>query len=86
VFFENPRKKGFNILYTINGETIIPNGDVPFLASGKTFGMGKDHPVAWCKEIGKGKTFYTSMGHDESVWKDGNFVQLIENALNWTMK
>ena len=85
VFFENPRKKGFNILYTINGETIIPNGDVPFLASGKTFGMGKDHPVVWCKEIGKGKTFYTSMGHDESVWKDGNFVQLIENAINWTL-
>ena len=48
--------------------------------------MGKDHPVAWCKQIGKGKTFYTSMGHDESVWKDGNFVQLIENAINWTLK
>lgn len=86
VFFENPRKKGFNILYTINGETIIPNGDVPFLASNKNFGMGKDHPVAWCKQIGKGKTFYTSMGHDESTWKDANFVKLIENAIKWTLK
>lgn len=85
VFFENPRKKDFNILYTINGESIIPNGDVPFLASNKNFGMGKDHPVAWNKKIGKGKTFYTSMGHDETVWKDQNFVKLIENAIKWTI-
>ncbi len=86
VFFENPRKKGFNILYTINGDSIIPNGNMSFLSSNKNFGMGKDHPVAWCKQIGKGKTFYTSMGHDESVWKDPNFVKLIENGINWTMK
>ncbi|MFN3847992.1 MAG: ThuA domain-containing protein [Spirosomataceae bacterium] len=86
VFFENPRKKGFNILYTINGETINPSGNIPLLASDKNFGMGKDHPVAWCKQIGKGKTFYTSMGHDESTWKDPNFVRLIENGIKWTMK
>jgi uncharacterized protein len=86
VFLENPRKKGFNILYTINGESIDPTANIPILASNKNFGMGKDHPVAWCKHIGKGKTFYTSMGHDETAWKDGNFVKLIENAINWTLK
>jgi len=26
------------------------------------------HPVAWCKEFGKGKVFYTSLGHREDVW------------------
>jgi uncharacterized protein len=40
--------------------------------------------VAWCKQIGKGKTFYTSMGHDETAWKDESFVKLIENAIKWT--
>jgi uncharacterized protein len=84
IFLENPRKKDFNILYTINGESINPNGNVPFLASGKTFGMGKDHPVAWCKQIGSGKTFYTSIGHDEMAWKDEHFVKLIENGIKWT--
>lgn len=81
VFFENPRKKGFNILYTINGESIDPTANIPLIASNKNFGMGKDHPVAWHKNIGKGKTFYTSMGHDETAWKDPNFVKLIENVL-----
>lgn len=86
VFFENPRKKGFNILYTINGETINPSGNMSFMVKDKNFGMGKDHPVAWSKQVGKGKTFYTSMGHDETAWKDQNFVKLIEYGIKWTQK
>lgn len=83
VFFENPRKKGFNILYTINGQTINPSGNILFVTS-KNFGMGKDHPVAWYKQTGKGKTFYTSIGHNETAWKNENFVKLLENAIKWT--
>src|ERR1035441_6194257 len=26
------------------------------------------YPVAWCKEYGKGRVFYTSLGHREDVW------------------
>lgn len=85
VFFENPRKKGFNIVYTINGESINPSGNMLFVSS-KNFGMGKDHPVAWYKQTGKGKTFYTSMGHNETAWQNPNFVKLIETALQWSSK
>lgn len=83
VFFENPRKKGFNIQLTINGETINPSGNILFVKD-KNYGMGKDHPVAWCKQIGKGKTFYTSIGHNHEAWKNENFVKLVENAIKWT--
>jgi hypothetical protein len=31
----------------------------------KTPGM---FPVSWCKEYGKGRVFYTSLGHREDVW------------------
>jgi type 1 glutamine amidotransferase len=27
------------------------------------------YPIAWCKEFGKGKVFYTSLGHREDVWE-----------------
>jgi type 1 glutamine amidotransferase len=34
-----------------------------------------DYPIAWCKEYGKGRVFYTSLGHREDLWdpnwKDG---------------
>lgn len=39
-------------------------------------GYPGDFPVAWCKEYGQGRVFYTSLGHREDVWdtewKEGN--------------
>jgi len=28
-----------------------------------------DYPIAWCREFGKGRVFYTSLGHREDVWE-----------------
>lgn len=83
VFFESPRANGFNVLYTIDGEKIIPDGNFLWITD-KNFGMGKDHPVAWYKTVGKGRTFYTSMGHDQAAWKQQAFIKLMENAVNVT--
>lgn len=82
VFFENPRSKGFNILYSIDGEQIQPGGNILWMTD-KGFGMGKDHPVAWYRSVGSGRTFYTSMGHDASAWTKEPFVQMMQNAINW---
>jgi type 1 glutamine amidotransferase len=27
-----------------------------------------NYPISWCKEYGKGRVFYTSLGHREDVW------------------
>jgi type 1 glutamine amidotransferase len=27
-----------------------------------------DYPISWCKEYGKGRVFYTSLGHREDIW------------------
>lgn len=82
VFFSQP--KGMKIVSYINGDKIIPNGNVLFIKD-KNFGMGKYHPVAWYRSVGRGKTFYTSMGHTAAVWQDADFVRLLENAIRWTM-
>ncbi len=38
-------------------------------------GYPGDFPISWCKEYGKGRVFYTALGHREDVWdaewKDG---------------
>ncbi|EKB48492.1 ThuA domain-containing protein [Cecembia lonarensis] len=85
VFFSNPRIQGFRIVYTIDGEKIDPDGNF-FLIRSKNFGMGKDHPVAWYKNIVKGKTFYTSIGHDASAWEHDAFIQMLENAVKWSVE
>lgn len=82
VFFENPKNKGFKIIYNINGDQISHDGNMLWMTD-KNFGMGKDHPVAWYNTFEKGKTFYTSIGHDSRAWKNENFLKMIENALKW---
>jgi hypothetical protein len=82
VFLENPRAKGFNILYTIDGEKINPSGNLLWMTD-KNFGMGRDHPVAWFRTTGKGRTFYTSIGHDATAWKQAPFVRMLENVVKW---
>ena len=83
VFFNQP--KGAKVVSYINGDKIIPDGNILFTKD-KNFGMGKYHPVAWCRTVGKGKTFYTSMGHSAAVWQDTHFVNLLENALHWAVQ
>ncbi|HRF33403.1 MAG TPA: ThuA domain-containing protein [Cyclobacteriaceae bacterium] len=81
VFFENPRKHGFTLLYSIDGEKINANGNILWMKS-KNFGMGKEHPVAWYKDVGEGHTYYTSLGHDATAWQQKPFVQMLENIVN----
>lgn len=82
IFFSQP--KDVKIVSYINGDKIIPSGNLLFIKD-KNFGMGKYHPVAWYRTVGKGKTFYTSMGHNAAVWQDAHFIHLVENAIWWTL-
>jgi type 1 glutamine amidotransferase len=82
VFFDNSRANGFNVVYSIDGEKINPNGNILWVKD-KNFGMGKDHPVAWYRATGKGRAFYTSIGHDSTAWQQPAFVKMLENAVNY---
>jgi type 1 glutamine amidotransferase len=44
-----------------------------------------DYAVAWCKEEGKGKVFYTSLGHRQEVWKDERFQKHLFGGIDWAM-
>ena len=45
---------------------------------------GGDYPQAWYQNYGKGRTFYTSLGHRDDLWSaDGTFREHILGALRW---
>jgi len=83
VFFNQPTNA--TIVYSIDGDKILPSGNMLWMKD-KNFGMGTNHPVAWHKKVGKGKTFYTSMGHSKEIWANPDFVSLIEEAIRWGAK
>jgi type 1 glutamine amidotransferase len=85
VFFDNPRANGSHVIYSIDGTKIDPSGNVLWETK-KNFGMGKDHTVAWYREVGKGKSFYTSIGHDATAWRQAAFVGLLKNEVKWSIK
>jgi type 1 glutamine amidotransferase len=44
-----------------------------------------DYPIAWCHEVGKGKVFYTSMGHRRESWRDPRFQDSLMGGLKWAL-
>lgn len=46
-----------------------------------------DHrePYTWVKKYGKGRMFYTALGHDERTWSHPGFHDLIKNGILWAV-
>ena len=42
------------------------------------------YPSTWARTQGKGRVFYTSMGHREDVWKNPVFQAVLLNGINWS--
>ena len=40
-----------------------------------------DHALAWINQYGKGRVFYTALGHREEVWQDPRFQQHVIGGL-----
>ncbi len=40
-------------------------------------------PITWARAYGKGRVFYTSMGHREEVWSEPMYQALLLGALTW---
>jgi type 1 glutamine amidotransferase len=70
-FRANPRLSGVQVLLTVDESTY----------QGGT--MGADHPIAWCREYGGGRSLYTALGHTDEAYTDPDFVAHLSGALDW---
>jgi len=70
--------------FTTNDELYTPvvmqQGNVVFLTA---LVSGEAQPVAWTRGHGKGRVFYTILGHDEASFRAPGFQRLILNAVAW---
>ena len=47
---------------------------------------GGDYPQAWSRQYGKGRVFYTSLGHREDIWaNDPVFRAHIRGGIRWAL-
>jgi type 1 glutamine amidotransferase len=45
----------------------------------------KDFAVSWIKPYGKGRVFYTSLGHNDTVWNDPKYQAHLLAGIEWAM-
>jgi uncharacterized protein len=45
----------------------------------------KDFAVTWEREFGKGRVFYSSLGHEEQVWDRADIQKMWLEAVKWAM-
>jgi uncharacterized protein len=43
-------------------------------------------PLAWTRLYGKGRVFYTALGHEPGVWRDPRFQRILTNAILWVIR
>jgi type 1 glutamine amidotransferase len=42
-----------------------------------------NYPSTWARPYGKGRVFYTSMGHQKEVWGNPVFQHMLAGGMNW---
>ena len=46
---------------------------------------GETHPMSWSKSVGKGRMFYTALGHTKESFAEAEFIQHVNGGLLWTL-
>lgn len=76
-FSTNPRRAGARVLATLDESTYSPVG------TGKLDLRMGDHPIAWTNCIGKGRSFYSAIGHRPETYSDPRYVEMLQAAIRW---
>jgi len=43
-------------------------------------------PICWTRTFGKGRVYYNSLGHEEAVWNDPRYQDMLLKAIRWVMR
>jgi type 1 glutamine amidotransferase len=75
-FEASPRLTGAHVLERLDESTYEPtNGDTDLH-------MG-DHPIAWTRCVGDGRSFYTAIGHRPENYSEPHVQLLLERGIAW---
>lgn len=76
-FEKSPRANGVKVLATLDERTYRPK------MFWKDIGMGADHPIIWKHCVGKGRAFYSALGHSASTYQEPLHLKELEGAIAW---
>jgi type 1 glutamine amidotransferase len=75
VYDRSPRTvAGVRVLASMDGSTITGPR------------MEGDHPIAWCRDLGAGRAWYTGGGHTSESFSEPLFMDHIEGGVRWAAR
>ncbi|CAE6422924.1 unnamed protein product [Rhizoctonia solani] len=85
-FSSDPRSLGAKLLFSVDASSYKENRVVKE--------QGDPHPIAWCQDYAAGaiikaggvagRSFFSSLGHNNSTWMDPTFMKHVMGGLSWT--
>ena len=81
VFEESPREKGSNVIYNLIEKNLVMTRLKDNVITDST--MDEDHPIVWTNCVGKGKAFYSAMGHKGKYFLEPLHMDLIKSGIIW---
>ena len=76
-FKNNPRARGSRIIATLDESSYVPE----FM--GKVNLRMGDHPIAWTRCVGRGRMFYSAIGHRPEMYTEPVYVRMLEQGIGW---
>jgi hypothetical protein len=92
-----PATRHFPATFAIADEFYQPKGfsrdkgrvllrlDVSRMPPNANYRLGGDMPIAWAKTYGRGRVFYSSLGHDAGTWDNRDVSQMYFEAIKWVL-
>lgn len=82
IFRDEPYSRNkLHIILSVTPDTV----DSLLAKAPKAARSDNDYAISWCQEVGKGRSFYTSLGHRKETWKDPRYQEHLIAGLKWTM-
>jgi type 1 glutamine amidotransferase len=68
---------------TVDGVRVLASMDTSTITGPR---MEGDHPIAWCRELGAGRAWYTGGGHTSESFSEPLFIDHIEGGMRWAAR
>jgi type 1 glutamine amidotransferase len=83
-FDQSVRAKAYRVLATVDESSYSPR--LKMLGMDRDLHMGADHPVIWSHCVGKGRAFYSALGHQAKSYALPAMEHLLEGAIAWAAR
>jgi hypothetical protein len=81
-FASSPRAPDVRVLATLDESSYSPGSNF----RGNELAMGADHPVIWQHCVGRGRVFYSALGHTAESYAEPEYRELLRHAIAWAAR